>query len=77
MMTKMLTKEQATNLLRMADYADYKVTKIYENGFKAIRTNEWIKSELYCELLHNYNCINQENIIYNTVIITMVVERYK
>lgn len=73
-----MSKKDAKRILDMAEYGDYKVTKIYENGFKAIRTNEWCKTELYCEILtSDVNMINESNLYSFLSIAVMVVERYK
>ena len=72
-----LTKKQAEFILQYTDYNDYKVTKIYENGFKAIRTNEWVKTELYCEVYVNFADINVNHLYSQVAIVTMVLERYK
>lgn len=73
-----MSKKDAKRILDMAYYGDYKVTKVYENGFKAIRTNEWCKTELYCEILtSDVNTIDEGNFYNLTSIAVMVVERYK
>ena len=72
-----LTKKQAELILHYTEYDDYKVTKIYENGFKATRTNEWIKSELYCNVFVDFADINVNHIYSQVTIVTMVLERYK
>lgn len=73
-----MSKKDAKRILDITEYGDYKVTKIYENGFKAIRTNEWCKTELYCEILaDDVNKIDEDNFYYKASIAVMVVERYK
>lgn len=73
-----MSKKDAKRILDITEYRDYKVTKIYENGFKAIRTNEWCKTELYCEILaDDVNEIDEDNFYYKASIAVMVVERYK
>lgn len=76
-----MNKQQALKILGLAELTDYKITKIYENGFKAIRTNEWIKTELYCEVfcdpanIDRY--INADTLYEYVTIAKMVIERYK
>lgn len=73
-----MNKQDAMRLLDLSGHEDYKITKIYENGFKAIRTNEWIKSELYCEVLtDNVKSINENNYYDLISIAVMVIERYQ
>ena len=73
-----MSKKDAKRILDITEYRDYKVTKIYENGFKAVRTNERCKTELYCEILaDDVNKIDKDNFYYNVSIAVMVVERYK
>lgn len=72
-----MTKDKAMRILSLTDYTDYKVVKVYENGFKAVRTNEWFKGELYCELFCDADKIDADNVYRFTSIATMVIERYK
>lgn len=64
----MMTNEVAQELLKSYGYDDYTITNLYEDSFKAVRTNEWVKSEL--------------NVSYfpwseTTSFVTHVIERYK
>lgn len=73
-----MTRQDAKRLLMVTRYADYRVSKIYVNGFKAVRTNEWIKTELYCEVFTDDVAIIDEDNFWNYIsIATMVIERYK
>ena len=69
--------ENAQYILSLTDYSDYTIDTVYENGFKAVRTNEWIKTELYCEVFSEINRINRDNVYSHISIATMVIERYK
>ena len=73
----MLKIGQAERLLKLSDNSDYIVTQCYENGFKAQRTNEWIKTELYCEVFTDPDRLDQANLYDYISIATMVIERYK
>lgn len=73
-----MTRQDAKKILTLSTNTDYRVTKIYENGFKAVRTNEWIKTELYCEVFTDDVAIIDEYNLYDYIsIATMVIERYK
>lgn len=73
-----MSKKDAKRILDITGYRNYKVTKVYENGFKAIRTNEWCKTELYCEILtDDVNKIDEDNYPSFLSIAIMVIERYK
>ena len=73
----MLKIGQAEWILKLSDNTDYIVTRCYENGFMAQRTNEWIKSELYCEVFTDPEKIDRNNLYDHISIATMVIERYK
>lgn len=76
-----MNKQQALRILGYAEIPGYKITKIYLNGFKAIRSNEWCKTELYCEIfcdpdkIEQY--INADTVFQYASIATMQIERYK
>ena len=42
-----MTMKLAKRLLEEYGYDDYEITDLYEDSFKAVRTNEWMKSELH------------------------------
>ena len=73
-----MNKQDAKKILALSTNTDYRVTKVYENGFKAVRTNEWIKTELYCEVFTDDVAILDDYNLYDHIsIATMVIERYK
>lgn len=72
-----ITESEATRILKITCNSDYEVTTIFENGFKAIRKNEWILSEMNVELFTNTVNITQDNWYEFVTYCVLVLKRYK
>lgn len=72
-----ITESEATRILKITSNSDYEVTTIFENGFKAIRKNEWILSEMNVELFTNTVNITQDNWYEFVTYCVLVLKRYK
>lgn len=76
-MAKKITIEQANRILNLIEHGDYNVSMIFENGFRATRTNEWFKGEITVEVLEDVKTINENNVFEMVSYAVIVLERYK
>lgn len=76
-MAKKITIEQANRVLKLLGYNDYSVSMVFENGFRATRTNEWFKGEMTVELLTDPREINIDNIFEYVSYAIIKLETYK
>lgn len=72
-----ITVEVADKILDMMAIQGYTVTAIYEQSFRAIRTNEYIVSEINVELMIEPELINYHNLWQMVSMVTHVLRRFK
>lgn len=72
-----ITVEVADKILDMMGIQGYTVTAIYEQSFRAIRTNEYIVSEINVELMIEPELINYHNLWQMVSMVTHVLRRFK
>lgn len=72
-----ITESEATRVLKCIQLSDYEVTTIFENGFKGIRKNEWILSEINVEIFTDINNITCDNWASYITYCVLVLKRYK
>ena len=72
-----ITEALANRILEFLELADYEVTDIYEQSFRALRKNEYILSELNVEICADPNYIDMDNVYSTTLVCTHVLKRYK
>ncbi len=70
-------KAHANRILDLIALADYEVTDIYEQSFRAIRKNEYILSELNVEVNIDPEAINIDNVCEFVTTAVHVLKRYK
>ena len=76
-MTFNITESKAISILKYIGLSDYEVTTIFENGFKGIRKNEWILSEINVEVFTCAENITADNWPMYVSYSVLVLKRYK
>ena len=72
-----ITENEANRILKCIRLSDYEVTTIFENGFKGIRKNEWILSEINVEVFTETKNITSDNWSSYVTYCVLVLKRYK
>ena len=72
-----ITEATANKILSYLELAEYEVTDIYEQSFRALRKNEYILSEVNVELCAEPKQIDRDNVYSNTLVCTHVLKRYQ